>query len=96
MNVEGMQSVIDEIIAERERCVKHFDEQGTDIHDFDKYNSENDWVSYICCYAGRAADKVHSNDNENPMRFRSNMIKVANLAIAAVQAFDEGYCWDES
>ena len=51
---------------------------------FDKLNSQNDWVAYICAYAGRAANCLR-NDTEN-QDFRKNMIKVAALVVAAIEA----------
>ena len=92
MKVDGMEKVFSEIVDERKRCIEAFMTEGNiDIHNFDRYNSQNDWVAYIATYAGRASDKVHSNVNSED-RFRKNMIKVANLAIAAIQAHDAKFC----
>jgi hypothetical protein len=81
--------ILNEIIAERLRQVdlKH----GGGTVEFDKTNTQNDWVAYIAAYAGRASDKVARNDREG-CDFRENMIKVAALAISAIKAYDQGYC----
>lgn len=50
----------------------------------DRKNNQNDWVAHISIYNGRAADKVGD--------FRGNMIKIATLAVAAIEAYDKGYC----
>lgn len=61
---------------------------------FDMQNTMNDWVAYISAYSGRAADKVARNDREE-CDFRANMIKVAALAVAAIEAYDNGWCKKE-
>ena len=78
--------VLDEIHDERERQIelKH----GGDTDAFDAYNSVNDWVAYITAYAGRAAAKAKINSSE-PHNFRTYMIKVAALAVAAIEAYDK-------
>ena len=72
------------IQQEREKQVKQFSE-------FDKSNSRNDWIAYISAYSGRAAQKVLRNEKEG-QSFRDNMVKVAALAQAAIEAHDAGYC----
>lgn len=89
MKVEGMSSIFAEAIEERHRSVEYFKGIGVNIHEFDKSNTRNDWISYITTYAGRASEKVHSNERGG---FRANMLKVINLAVAAIQAYDEKYC----
>lgn len=81
-------AVLDEIFQERERQrqLGH----GGDTEEFDRGNTRNDWCAYIMAYAGRAAEKVFRNKREN-CDFRSNMVKVAALAMAAIQAEDKGY-----
>lgn len=64
--------------------------QKASFTDFDKTNTQNDWVAYISAYAGRAADRVLRNQREG-QGFRENMVKVAALAIAAIEANDAGY-----
>ena len=84
--------VLEEIGDERRRqkSLAH----GGDTDQFDRTNSENDWVAYICAYAGRASRKVARNERER-QDFRSNMIKVAALAVAAIEAFDNAGGRDE-
>lgn len=65
--------------------------QKTQFSEFDKTNSQNDWVAYIAAYSGRASQKVARNEREG-QTFRENMVKVAALAQAAIEAYDAGYC----
>jgi hypothetical protein len=58
--------------------------------EFDKKNFKNDWVAYINAYNGRASDKVFRNKNQDE-NFRENMLKVAALAVAAIEAYDKGF-----
>jgi len=83
--------IIDDIVNERKRQenLKH----GGDTAEFDKQNSANDWISYIIAYAGRAARKVGRNDREFCL-FRENMVKVAALALASIEAYDSKYITD--
>lgn len=85
-------TVVEEVKRERERQLQWSD-------GFDRGNSRNDWIAYIASYSGDAADKVIKKEKgtsfEDNMRFRSNMIKVAALAIAAVESLDKGYMDDE-
>jgi len=83
-------SAIQAIIKERERQIA-FCKHGGDTEQFDKSNTQNDWVAYIIAYAGRAAQKVHKNEQQQE-DFRSNLIKVGALVLAAIDAYDEGYC----
>lgn len=48
-------------------------------HQHDQSHSPNDWIAYITKHAGKAAD----GDS-----FRDQMIKVAALAIAAIESID--------
>ena len=81
--------IFEEIVIERARAVERHREHGVDIKDFDKFNSRNDWVAYITTYAGRASGKVFSNPKNDV--FRENMLKVINLAMSAIEAYDNGY-----
>ena len=78
--------ILKAVAAERERQLE-LDIDG-DTDQFDRTNTPNDWVAYISAYAGRAADKMHQRD---VLGFRRNMIKVAALAVAAVEAYDRGW-----
>lgn len=55
---------------------------------FDNKNTVNDWVAYINIYAAKATDMAATK----PVQ-RSAMLKVAALAVAALEAFDrnEGF-----
>lgn len=55
---------------------------------WDQSLTRNDWVAFICAYAGRASAKVLRNIREG-QTFRENMIKVAALAVAAIEAYDK-------
>jgi hypothetical protein len=52
--------------------------------EFDKKNTLNDWVTYINIYAGQAAKMGNSKEEQ-----RTQMLKVATLAVAALERFDE-------
>ncbi len=78
--------IVNEVLAERNR---QRDLAG--IEELDQRNTRNDWVGYIAAYSGRAADKVSRNQMEG-QDFRANMVKVAALALAAIDACDKGYC----
>ena len=71
------QQVLDEISKER-------DYQKTQWSDkFDSENTPNDWVSYIVRYAGNAVVGPW-----NPLTFRTALIKVAAICVAAVEWCD--------
>lgn len=78
--------IVNDVLAERNR-----QRELAGIEDLDKRNTKNDWVGYITAYSGRAADKVIRNQKEG-QDFRTNMVKVAALALAAIDAHDKGYC----
>ena len=69
--------VLDEIRAEREY---QNGEWGTE---FDDKNTLNDWVTYIANYASQAAGMETPPEDQ-----RKNMLKVATLAVAAVESFN--------
>ncbi len=81
--------VLDEVLAERRRQITLA--HGGDTNKFDLHNNQNDWVAYIAAYNGRASQKVARNEKED-QNFRVNMVKVAALATAAIEAYDNGYC----
>jgi hypothetical protein len=72
---------------DRQKTLAH----GGDTEEFDRGNSQNDWVAYITAYAGRASEKVARNEKHGE-DFRKNMVKVGALAVAAIEAYDKGYC----
>ena len=53
-------------------------------YEFDDSNTVSDWTRYIVNYLGKAGGTT----KVEPENYRKNMIKVAALAIAAVEAFD--------
>lgn len=87
-----MSRALQDVLAERERQggLQH---GGVATNEFDKGNSQNDWIAYVTGYTGRAADKVSRNVRE-AQPFRANMIKAASLALAAIEAYDQGLCPD--
>ena len=52
-------------------------------YDFDDKNTVSDWAAYITIYLGRAA-----TTGVNFTNYRKNMVKVATLACAALEAWD--------
>lgn len=52
-------------------------------HEFDDKNTSNDWCSYVCRYATSAA-----GFDVPTVQFRAQMVKVAALAVAAIEATD--------
>ena len=81
--------ILDEINEERKR--QHRLAHGGDTDKFDEQNTQNDWIAYIATYSGRAAQKIEKNERDGE-DFRKNMIKVAALALAAISAYDKGWC----
>jgi len=79
--------IVISIIAERERAIVLA--HGGDTNAFDKTNSRNDWIAYICAYAGRAAEKVARNEREG-QTFSDNLVKVGALVLAALEADIKG------
>lgn len=51
--------------------------------EFDDKNTLNDWITYIGMYGSYAAKMGASKEDQ-----RNNMLKVAALAIAALETFD--------
>lgn len=80
-------NVLVEVAEERQRQL--YLAHGGDTNKFDENNSCNDWVAYISAYVGRAADKCPRNKSHD---FRDMMIKVAALAVAAIEAYDKQWC----
>lgn len=66
-----------EILKERDAARARWGEE------FDDKNTVNDWIAYVSSYAARAFIWPFS-----PTVFRDSFIKVAVIAIAAVQALD--------
>lgn len=68
---ELLQDINDEYVYQKNKCVKEFDDK----------NTAHDWVTYITRYATRAAEF-----SQDRVSFEGNMIKVAALAVAAIEA----------
>ena len=77
-----VKDIVEERLSQKQRVIGR-----TSADEFDNTNSQNDWVSYIVAYAGRASAGVRRNAREG-WNFRSNMVKVAALALAAIEAHD--------
>ena len=77
-----MNDILQEIKEEREYQDKRW---GGVKHD--DQHKPNDWIAFITGYAGRAYDccMEHPGDLDD---FRESMIKVAALAVAAVEWVD--------
>lgn len=86
-----MLQALQDVKAERERQLAIA--IGGDTAKFDETNTQSDWVAYITAYAGRAPAKVFRNGAQNE-DFRTNMVKVAALALAAIEANDSGIIHD--
>lgn len=70
--------IIGDIINERKRQRIKYDAE------FDSKNTSNDWVSYITRHAGQAVTyPMHTEV------FKEQMIKVATLAIAAIEQLEK-------
>ena len=52
--------------------------------EFDKKNTANDWLAYIVSYTGKALTLPWDK-----CQFRSSLIKVATLCVAAIERCDE-------
>lgn len=85
MVIKQRQEIFDEIELERQRQI----ELQLDENLSDEFNNQHDWVAYICVYAGKA---VLTKKRRESFKFRENMIKVAALATAAIEAFDKDWC----
>ena len=81
-------AAIDDILAERAKQ-KELTFGGKTSSDFDKSNSPNDWVGYVSTYLGRCTSAAR-NQREG-QDFRTNMVKAAAIAMAAVEAYDRGW-----
>lgn len=70
--------IFDQIELER----KYQDKKWGD--EFDRKNTVNDWATYINIYLSRATTMGVSKEEQ-----RKAMVKVATLAVAALERFDE-------
>ena len=77
-----MNELREQIFSEIEKERDYQDEKwGTE---FDKLNTINDWNTYINIYMGRACEMRRTLKEQ-----RKLIIKVASLAVAALERFDE-------
>jgi hypothetical protein len=77
MDESVRERIFAQISAEREY------QNGRWGNEFDKKNTPNDWVTYIVCYLGKAVTLPW-----NGPQFRSALVKVAALAVAAIEWYD--------
>lgn len=78
--MSDVKTILQEVHHERSHQPANFLDQG---------HLRNDWVALIAAYNGRAGAKVVRNQKED---FRACMVKVAALAVAAIEAHDKGWC----
>ncbi len=77
-------NIYDAIRQEREYQVNKWGNEADDT-----LNTPNDWVSYIARFAtGRLPEGFTPYDTKTVDEFRTSMIKVATLAVAAVESID--------
>ena len=81
---EMLEKVLEEL--KNERCYA-CDKWG---NDFDDANTLNDWVSYICMYAGDSA-KMFTQPEDSYILLK----KVAGLAVSAMMAYRRNGKWAE-
>lgn len=62
--------------------------QQTKWGDTDKQNTEYNWAAYIGAYTNRSLIGYPGLDIERRRKFKQDMIKVAALAIAAIENLD--------
>jgi hypothetical protein len=79
---EATEAVLAEVAKEREYQDRKWGGQPTD----DK-NKPADWSGYITMYLGTAMRGASAEDGTE---YRKNMLKVAALAVAAVETYDRG------
>jgi hypothetical protein len=76
-----LDSQIEELKQEREYSIhKWGGEDGKYIKANDDLQGQNDWISYLCNYASR--------NYADPEKWRRDLIKVANIALAAASSYD--------
>jgi len=80
---------MDKAYYNRQQILAHIsDERGRQDEkwgdEFDKKNTSNDWITFICAYAGKAYR--HKWD---PINFRLRLIQTAAICVAAIEILDE-------
>jgi hypothetical protein len=79
MKIKNRTRIFHEISKKRDMQEKKY---GGVSHDV--YHNENDWIAFIAKQLGKAV----TYHTDGP-KFRDQMLHVAALAVAAVEAFDE-------
>jgi hypothetical protein len=74
-----LEAILGEVKAERTYQNEKFGQE------FDNKNTPNDWVAYIAAYLGKAVSL-----NWDAKQFRTALIKVATLCVAAIENIDNG------
>lgn len=74
---EERKNIYEEIDNEREYQDKKWGLEN------DNQNTSNDWITYITAWAGKAYSFPSNKEN-----FRKNMVKVAAIAVAAIETCD--------
>jgi hypothetical protein len=78
-------AIVQSIIQERLYQLKRWG------NGFDDTHRQNDWIAFITAYAARGMDPKDCNLKDtfhSPTAFRTAMVKVATLAVAAIEAVD--------
>lgn len=79
-------SIYDEIKAERE-----YQKEKWGVEKDDTLNTPNDWVAYIANHSSRwFPGGFRPYSEEVVADFRTQMVKVATLAVAAIESVDRG------
>jgi hypothetical protein len=68
---------LDAVLQERQRAQEKWG------NDFDDKSTINDWVAYITVYLGEAV----SYKNEDPEKIPDSLVKIAGLAVAALETY---------
>jgi len=85
--LEVREDILDEIYAERDRQLEVVGWSA----EFDSKNTINDWVTYVVIYLGKAAEwhtAGRPSMGKTRDQARTNLIKVAALAVAALEVID--------
>ena len=78
-------SVLEEVLKEREYQIGKFGGYAVD----DEKNMPNDWLSYIVAYGGKWFPGGFPPYSTSTLdQFRKSMVKVAALAVSAIQWVD--------
>lgn len=76
-----LDSQVEELKTEREYSISRWEEEtDANIKAFDDAHTQNDWIAYLCKYATRSKGEQDA--------WRKDLIKVANIALAAASAYD--------